>query len=245
MSIATLIDRVAIRFGYAKIPTIPLPPADEPIKVQPPHLQTEASFNYDKTTNKQDWAFFYSAEDGFHYAIGRRDWMPLMMAGFIVGGSFDGMGLISASISERLWLPVDSPIHTSWLEANRQAIQRVEAIDVTESAHDDESVTEFAPEMFSHLRAAFVSLELRTMWRRYQPHQPEVVLISSHGYNLLHRLPLMHDARQAPKAAMNQLLDWTADWFEARGLSVNREEQLLNVPGYEPLFAIDSDPGAY
>lgn len=211
----------------------------------PAHLQAEAYFDYEKIRNKKDWwSFFYAEDDGFHYAIGRRDWMPLMMAGFVAGGnSLDGMGLIAESISTRMWISADNQIHQSWLEANRAAIERVESVDVAKVPAEDESVTEFDSKMFIHLRASVVSMELRAMWRRYMPYRPEFMLASSMGHNLLCKLPMMRRACEAPEAAMDQLLEWTADWFEARGFRVDREERLVQVTGYEPLFAVDSDPG--
>lgn len=247
LKISNLIDRAAKRFGYERIAPDQLEPLHEEIKARiPPHLQYELSFQYEKVKKKKDWAFFYDEEDGFHYAIGRRDWMPVMVAGFLVGGNpSDGLELLSASISERMWLSVDNPIQRSWMEANREVFQRLEGVDVEELVGDDESDTEFAPEMFTNLSAGVVSMELRTMWRRYQPYKPEFLLGSSHGHKLFRILPVMREASRAPEVAMNQLFDWTADWFEACGFRVNREEWLVNVKGYEPLFAFDSDPGAF
>lgn len=55
----------------------------------------------------------------------------------------------------------------------------------------------------------------------------------------------MRQAIDGTEAAFNQLLDLTADWFAARGMQVNREEMLVSVDGYEPLFHIDKDPGSF
>lgn len=248
MSLRIVFDRVAASFGYARISKMHTNiAADDAVQPEtiPAHLQAEAHFDYSKIRNKKDWwSFFYAEEDGFHYAIGRRDWMPLMMAGFVAGGnSLDGMKLMAECISERMWISPENQIHQSWHQANKAAIASVESVDVAEVPLEDESATEFDPEMFIHLRASVISMELRAMWRRYMPYRPEFMLASSMGHNLLCKLPMMRRAYEAPEAAMSQLLEWTADWFEARGFRVDREERLVQVMGYEPLFAFDSDPG--
>lgn len=247
-----LIDRIATRMGYTRTPN-PLSHLAHESKVEDgvsiaPHLKGEASFDYAKVKTR-NWAFFYDSDGCFHYAIGHRDWMPLQLAGFIVGQNYhDGIGLFSDAINNSMWLAPDTPIHKSWLDSNQDVFQEIEAIKVSGEGSfttGQENAEEFTPMMFPSLPAAVVSWELTTTWRRYQPHCPRICLSTTHEHNLLSSLPMMLATHEAPKAALIQLLDWTADWFEAQGYVVNRDEQLMKVPGYQPLFYVDSEPGGY
>lgn len=243
----TILDKIAGRFGYVRQPLpAPMAQVDLPeIQEVPPHLEAQETFRDDLVRDKEDWASFYEANGCFHFAIGRLDWMPVLMAGFIVGqNTHDGMGLLSAAIEDRLWLSPSSASHASWLEANHDAIEQVQTIEIV-TPLDDESADEFHPSMFAQLPASIVSMELRTMWRRCYPYQRETLLSTTHGHVLFSRLDIMRQASNAPRVALMQLIEWTADWLAARGFMVDRDRMLVSVPGYQPLFHCDSDPGAF
>lgn len=247
MFLTTVLDRVAGQFGYQRVASLAPVHPDAAIATPelPPHLASESEFNFSKARNNQDWAFFYETDDAFHFAIGRHGWMPIAMAGFIVGGNrADGQSLMSAAITERLWLPECAPEHASWLQANNEAMDDIIAIDHQPELLDSEA-SAFGPSMFLNLPASVVSSELKTMWRRAKPHRTETFLSSTKEHNLLWEQPFMRDALNAPQAALTQLLNWTADWFQARGFAVNKETMLVAVPNYQPLFYIDTDPGAF
>ena len=247
MFLTNVFDRVASQLGYQRVaPQLPERP-DEAIAVPelPPHLVSESEFDFSRAHNNQDWTFFYEIAAGFHFAIGRHGWMPIAMAGFIVGGNrADGQSLMSAAITERLWLPERAPAHASWLQANNEAIDEIAAIDFHPEQEDSEATT-FSPSMYLNLEASVVSSELKTMWRRAKPLRTETFLATTKEYNLLWQQPVMREARNAPQAALSQLLNWTADWFQARGFAVDKEKMLVAVPNYQPLFYIDTDPGAF
>lgn len=211
MDVGIFVDRLASRLGYTRMPSPVTFEAVEDVSIPEvaPHLIGEASFDYGKVRDPRDWAFSYKSEGSLHFAIGRRGWMPLMLAGFVAGGhSADGMILFGASIFDRLWLRSDTPKYASWRAANERVVRYVEAIDVVCGDENDDAA-DFAPEMFGILPARVVSMELRTMWRRYQPYRPETVLSTTHEHILLLRMPWMREASQAPEKAMHQLMDWT------------------------------------
>lgn len=239
----TLLNHVASLFG--RQPPIHQPISEPSTPALRYHLASEVKFDFAKARNDKDWAYFYDTDDGFHYAIGQHGWMPILLAGFIIGGSSrDGVQLISTAIAERLWLPEGELSHASWLEANQEAIKKLAALDCR-SDTDHDAATEFAPAMFTSLPARVVSSELRTMWRRAHPYRPETFLFTTHAHGLMCYLPWMQEAYTAPQTALAQLLDWTANWFMARGMSVNPAEMLVAVPEYQPLFHVDNDPGAF
>lgn len=246
---STLLDHLARRLGYVRLPVPPAQPISEPESDRtpptPPHLKARGTFDYGRVKDQTDWASFYDTDDGFHYAIGRDGWMPVLMAGFLLGHNrSDGLALFSTAISRRLWLPKEAAIHTSWIDANEEAIAWAQAIEVVSPEIYDNSET-FEPSMFSQFPASIVSMELRTMWRRCYPYQRETLLSTTHGHVLFSRLDMLQEAKRAPKAALAQLLTWTAEWFAARGIQVNHEQMLIQVPGYQPLFLFDSEPGAF
>ncbi|MDP1086372.1 hypothetical protein Q6245_28810, partial [Klebsiella pneumoniae] len=83
------------------------PPAVPPT---PPHLVGEASFDYAEAACDKDWAFFLEDGQAFTWAIGKHGWMPVVLAGFVLGGAeHDGSRLFSDAISNRLWLPPSAP----------------------------------------------------------------------------------------------------------------------------------------
>jgi hypothetical protein len=41
---------------------------------------------------------------------------------------------------------------------------------------------------------------------------------------------------QTNEHARERVLSWLAIWLEARGLTVDRKQQLVHLPGYEALF---------
>lgn len=244
----TYMNRVAARLGYRPIDQGPVPPLVRlpPAPSLPPHLAHEAEFDYSKAANSKDWTFFYSTDEGgFHYSIGRRDWMPVLLAGFCIGvNNRDGLSLFSSAIAERLWLTADAPSHKSWIESNLDMFNQLEALEYRPET-DEAAATEFSPSMFSNMTAGTVSMELKAMWRRAMPFRPEVLLATTHVHSLLCKQPFMSDAVNAPQTALNRLLDLTSEWFVARGMSVDREEMLVKVDGYEPLVYIDTDPDSY
>lgn len=244
-----LLDKIAGRFGYVRqdISKPVLGTLLPDILRIPPHLEAEDTFRYGLVQDKTDWASFYNDTDGLHFAIGSADWMPILMAGFVLGYNQNaGMKLFSEAIAERLWLQPSSPVHASWLAANEGVVQQIEQADAIEIAAlpDCEETDIFVPAMFVQFSASIVSMELRTMWRRCHPRQP-TLLCTTHAHAMLSRTDMMQQARIAPQVAMTQLLEWTADWFAARGFAVDRERMLIHVPGYQPLFHFDSEPGAY
>ena len=209
---------------------------------RPAHLVHEHAFVLDKAESDRTGLLAIRDEDGALYAIGKRGWMPLPMAAFLLGGSTsDGLRLISQAVSDRLWLGESAPAHASWLAANDRAIGFVARLAAgpcgeRPSVPGDAEGEGFDEGAFSGLPPIAVSMELRTMWRRHRPHQPTMLMCSSAEHARLNELPWMRLPHESAGKALDQLLAWTAGWFEARGVVVDRDNMLVAVEGYEPLF---------
>lgn len=84
------------------------------------------------------------------------------------------------------------------------------------------------------------------MWRRSHPLDDGPAFLSdTREYGLLWKLSVMQRAVSAPREALDQLLDWTADWLQAGGLDVDRANMLVAADGYEPLYHVDDDPSCF
>jgi hypothetical protein len=241
MCINSTIAKVASFFGQKKIQN-KIEPIDDGIEIEAHkigkfHIADEGIFDYSLANCKNDWLFLYDNGDKFHFSVGKRDWMPISLAGILAGGNIvDGIGLYRNSIFDRLI--IQDKILDSWINANKAAIQSINEIDKIKE-YREENEKQFEREMFLRLSGNELAFELKKMWRKANPHIEELYLSTTHERYLLTKHPVIKAAYDAPAMALKQLLEWTADWFESNGFSVNRTEMLVSVAGYEPLIHIE------
>lgn len=248
-----LIDRLVANFGYVPKRQQPNEPQaiddGAPLPPQPPaFLLHEAAFDYAQAEcSGHDWVFFRSTPDSLSWSVGKRGWMPVAIAGMLIGGGYtDALGLISKEIEDRMWLPASSPEHAGWLGANSAAFERVQRLEVQEPwSAGGERVAAFDGDAFACLPAVVVSHELRTMWRRCFPNKTVAILSSSPLHAQLSDLPLMRQAAERPDEALAQLVEWSCAWLSARGLRVDQKGSLVEVEGYLPLVYFDEEPGRF
>lgn len=245
-----LIDRLVSHLGYVPRPQVDAPPLNDGNGPPPPpaHLLHEAAFDYEQAVcSGYDWAFFRSTPDSLSWSVGKRGWMPIALAGMLIGGGYtDALGLISTAIEDRMWLPASSPELAGWLAANSAAFERVQRLEVQEPWNaGGDCVAAFDADAFACLPAVVVSHELRTMWRRCFPRQTVAILSSSRLHGQLCDLPLMRQAAERPSEALGQLVEWSGAWLSARGLNVDPKGSLVEVEGYVPLVYFDEEPGRF
>lgn len=258
MQLTNLVDQIAGRFGYARV--APLATTDSAsvgddssksmLEAPAPHLLHASDFDFAKVRRPTNWVQSYDENGSLHFAIGRPDWMPVLIAGLMLDvGRQDTQQLLSDAIADQLWLPADAPAHASWAEHNAAVFTAVSRIgqDASDSAvkergqYDD--AQEWQPAMISALPATALGHELRLMWQRTHPKHSAFWLSSSAPHIHLVKAEWMRQAVGAPMAALDNLLVLALQWFAARGLSIDETTRTVGVTGYQPLYWVDDDPG--
>jgi len=176
-------------------------------------------------------------EDGdiFHYAIGRDDWAPLAVAGFCLSDNDECRAWLDEALRTRTWIPHD--MLSSWHGANLKVMRGFGARLVERSAQQHgASVWRSEHDVAPLVKADEMAELFAVTWRRYYQPSPFRRLGNSAAFN---RLALHHTLRLAAQTnehALERVLEWLALWLEARGLTVDRREQLVNMPGYQALY---------
>jgi hypothetical protein len=73
-------------------------------------------------------------------------------------------------------------------------------------------------------------------WQRARTASPLFFLGNSDQYAALVNHHALRSVYQANEHAIERVMEWLAIWFEARGLTVDRKQSLVNQPGYRALF---------
>ncbi|CAN7793969.1 hypothetical protein LJR267_009445 [Paraburkholderia hospita] len=233
-----MLDRLFRKFGYAPMSSMNLMPADAalPSDRPAPHRSSAEQFDFDRAT-RDSVSFWYSNEDEFRHAVGRDDWAPLAVVGLSLMGSRRCLQWLDEGLRASLWVTHD--VLESWHTSNHSVLHRIgERLDdrisfpaylIPATGNEEQDVVPFinAPEM-----AEVFSMT----WHRAQLASPFVFLSSSDPYVTLNNHHVLRSVHQTNEHARERVLSWLTIWLEARGLTVDRKQQLVHLPGYQALF---------
>jgi hypothetical protein len=224
-----MLERVFRGFGYVRISTSSLVPHSEAVPLREPLHRLHADGFVRSRANTDALCAWHKDGEGYHIAIGRDDWAPLAAAGFCPTDNGECRAWLDEALRTRAWIAHD--MLASWHDANRNVMRGFgtrldERSEVAGSEHD------IAPLIKANEMAELFALT----WKRYYLSSPCQRLGNSAAFN---RLALHHTLRLAAQTnehALERVLDWLALWLEARGLTVDRREQLVYMSGYQALY---------
>jgi hypothetical protein len=173
--------------------------------------------------------------EGAHFAIGRDDWAPLAAAGFCLIDNGDCKAWLDEALRKRAWIGHD--MLASWHAANRDVMRGFGTrLDERSAQQHPPSVAGSEHEIAPLVKANEMEELFALTWKRYYLSSPLQRLDNSAAFN---RLAIHHTLRLAAQTnehALERVIEWLALWLEVRGLTVDRREQLVCMPGYQPLY---------
>jgi hypothetical protein len=238
-----MLDRVFRRFGYVPISTPSLVPHSEALPLREPlHRLHVDGFERSRASTDALCAWHEDGE-GFHFAVGRDDWAPLAAAGFCLTDNDECRAWLDEALRTRAWIAHD--MLASWHDANRDVMRGFGArLDEHNAQRHAPSVAGSEHEVAPLVKANEMAELFALTWKRYYLSSPFQRLGNSAAFN---RLALHHTLRLAAQTnehALERVLEWLALWLEARGLTVDRREHLVYMPGYQALY-FRSDAGQW
>jgi hypothetical protein len=174
--------------------------------------------------------------DGFHYAVGSADWVPLAVAGFCLSTNWQCAAWLDDSLRDRAGMNVD--VLESWHAANRPVLHGFGSRLEQQSRLSARSWIPTGMEQdLAPLAKAGEMAELFSLtWQRYHQVSPFRVLGNTEPYERLGTHHALRHAHQANEHALERVLSWLSLWLEARGMTVDRNRQQVHLPGYRALY---------
>ncbi|WP_246392463.1 hypothetical protein [Paraburkholderia youngii] len=143
---------------------------------------------------------------------------------------------LNENLRSRVWVGTDAL--ESWHAENRPVFAKVGARPDRQSVSPMNlaMVTDIGEDQVPLLEASEIAELFALAWQRARVASPFFFLANSAQYAALLRHHALRFACEANEHALERAIDWLATWFEARGLAVERERSLINLPGYRALF---------
>jgi hypothetical protein len=231
-----MLQRLFGRLADASASTVGLVSHDAAQTTGRPLHQLSAE-HFDAATATGDSLCSWHADgDGFHYAVGADDWVPLAVAGFCLTTSWQYAAWLDQTLCHRAWMKDD--VLESWHTANRSVLlgfgarldQQGRSSARTWPSPDTEQ--DLAP----LLKVGEMAELFAITWQRFHVVSPFRVLGNTEPYERLGAHHALRHAHQANEHALERVLAWLSLWLEARGMTVDRNGQRVHLPGYRALY---------
>lgn len=231
-----MLDLLLRKLGYVPTSSLGLVPQSAACTISPAAHQLHADGFRRVDADVDALCAWHEDGEGFHYAIGRDDWVPLAVAGFCLSENDECRAWLDETLGARVWITHD--LLASWHGANRAVLYGF-GVRLDENrpplcspAPGAGHELEIAPLISATEMAELFALT----WKRYHLASPFRKLGNSVAYNSLGFHHTLRLASQTNEHAIERVVEWLALWFEARGLKVDRKERTVYLPGYQALF---------
>jgi hypothetical protein len=214
-------------------------PADDASQVvtpaAAPHRRRASAFEFDRASLDR---LCYSYCDGnfYYFAVGRDDWAPLVVAGFSLVSERQCRTWLDESLRSRARVGTDAL--ESWNAENRPVLDgmgvRLDREFASAPNPAAAGVTEM--DLVPFVQAGEMAELFALTWQRAGCASPFLFPGNSEQYIALANHHALRMAYQANEHAIERVTAWLATWLEARGLTVDRQRRLVNLPGYRALF---------
>ncbi|OLL27235.1 hypothetical protein BTH42_33880 [Burkholderia sp. SRS-W-2-2016] len=233
-----MLDRLFRRLGYVPVSSLNLTPY-ETASHSPavaPHRHRASAFEFGRA-KLDGLCYLYCDGDFSHLAVGRDDWAPLAVAGFSLSSQPQCRAWLNENLRSRVW--VGNEALQSWhaenrpvfakvgSRPNRQFVSPMNLAMLTDNGEKDQ---------VPMLEASEIAELFALAWQRARVASPFFFPVNSAQYAALLGHHALRFACEANEHALERAIDWLATWFESRGLAVDREQLLVNLPGYGALF---------
>lgn len=208
------------------------------------HLTGQDSFDYSKA--KADYfGFYYSSDDTqqLRRAAGKPDWVPLAVAMASLNSTRQGFYVLD-SLLDAYDLPQDALAAADWLSANEQSFWVArKALERQYDAYRSTAIDgrAIAARGYTGLSPVEAAHEFCQAYQMSHPRRTIFFLCASEERIAYLESSVVKSARQSAEALFASAVAWTADLFEESGLEVDRENNLVLLPGYQPLYLATSD----
>jgi hypothetical protein len=235
-----MLDRLFRTLGYVPVSSLNLMPVDAASQVVTPavapHRHRASAFEFDRA-NLDSLCYSYNDGDFSYLAIGRDDWAPLAVAGFSSVNQPQCRTWLNENLRSRVWVGTEAL--ESWHAMNRPVFAKVGARPDRKSVSPMDlamgtDIGEMDQVLF--VEASEIAELFALAWQRARVASPFFFLANSKQYAALLGHHALRFACEANEHALERAIDWLATWFEVRGLAVDRERTLVNLPGYRALF---------
>ncbi|MGF6768596.1 hypothetical protein P3T18_001066 [Paraburkholderia sp. GAS199] len=230
-----MLDRLFRKLGYVPASSMRLLPDGAAKSPESPLHQLHAD-GFDRGRAEMDaLCAWHKDGEGFHYAIGRDDWVPLAVAGFYLSENDQCRAWLDEALRARVWVP--HAALASWYAANRVALNGLGAnVDRSMEAYSAASAPGDERAVVPLVSASEMAELFALAWKRYHLVSPFRKLGNSPAYNMLGMHHSFRLASQTNEHVLDRVVEWLALWLESRGLKVDHQERTVFVPGYEALY---------
>jgi hypothetical protein len=202
------------------------------------HLDQESIFDYALAT-AGSFAYGYTADGVSHYALGKRDWAPITIATLLLAaGRDDAELMLECELLSHLGLKGSDERYLTWRDANDAVFNKLQspAMNIGEPvlAQDEQ----FNSEMFAYLSPNVVNYEFRMLWKRNTATPGSDWLGVSNAHYRYQTHPLLAELHTISQYALGQFMQWLFEWYETRGIDVDKNDGLVYLEGYQPAFIV-------
>ncbi|EMO5475005.1 TPA: hypothetical protein ACP3ZG_000623 [Pseudomonas aeruginosa] len=206
------------------------------------HLVGQQTFEYSKAKADQ-FGFYVSDGQQTRRAAGKPDWAPLALTMSAINSIPQGFYVLEALL-DAYDLPHDAPQAIDWLSANersfwiaREALERqYDTYRATTAA-----TTPMEARGYTGLSPVEAAHEFSQAYQMCHPRRTVLFLCASDERIAYHESGLVKSARESAKKLFDSSVLWVADLFEGSGLQVDRDNMLVKLPGYQPLYLSTSN----
>jgi hypothetical protein len=213
-------------------------------------LETHAAelppFDYDGA-EKRSFAFVHESDGAFDVAFGRPNWMPVPMAMLMAGDPREVQDALMEEFEVFVkqaqphagWRDFHSELTggPGWLKESSRKLElemdRVRALDAARRSAEFDS--EEGQDGYSGFTSVEAVCQFLATWHQTKTRSPYVWDTSSKRSIAYSRLPEVQALANAIEDMRICSLKWACSWLAESGLQVNHVEQLVLVPGYQPL----------
>lgn len=202
-----------------------------------PHHASGEEFEYERAKLSGLSFSYHAGDERFCYAVGKDDWVPLPIAAMMVDRKLpETLDLVSRFCVHSLWLQARHPVYRSWVEANDTIFGHLSNVDHEASLDTVAHLSSAWPLRFAFMPPSALSYEYRKCWQRVYVDMSEDWLACAAVHAEFARLAVSLDVEVSLQLQLKTLTEYAAVWFEARGMTVDLDNSLLSVPGYQALF---------
>lgn len=202
------------------------------------HLDQESLFDYELAA-PGSFAYGYEADGDLHYALGKRDWAPITIATLLLAaGRDDAELMLECELLSHLGLTGADERYLTWRDANDAIFNKLQAprMNIGEPVFGQDD--QFDSEMFSYLSPSIVNYEFRMLWKRNTATPGSDWLGVSNAHYRYQMHPLLAELHKISQYALGQFMQWLFEWYEVRSIEVDKNDGLVHLPGYEPMFMV-------
>ncbi|MEX6865075.1 hypothetical protein AB2D15_23195 [Pseudomonas aeruginosa] len=205
-----------------------------------------APFDYDGAA-KKSFAFVHEGDDTFDVAFGRPNWMPVPMAMLMAGDPREVQDALMEEFEVFVkqaqphagWRDFHSELTgvQGWLEECSRKLElemdRVRALDASRRSAEFDS--EEGQDGYSGFTSVEAVCQFLATWHQTNTRSLCVWDTSSKRSIAYSRLPEVQALANAIEDMRICSLKWACSWLAESGMQVDHVEQLVLVPGYQPL----------